>query len=108
MPDNTEKANCSKIEHVLYTFLGCIPMIVITFIMSYILYLDYVGNGYSFLKKDQFLSHIEKFEYEASLECVENKVKDSANLGGNFAPKSCFRYYSDFLISEEEADVLFK
>jgi hypothetical protein len=103
-------ANVPALHHFFYVLLGSVPMIITTAIMSYILYSDYARNNYSFWRKDLYLSNVEKHQYETALACNEdNYINDRRNFP-SCAPKTanCFRHYTDFVLSDQEAETLRK
>lgn len=99
-------AKVSPLQHFLYVLIGSIPMIITTVIMSYILYADYARNNYSFFRKDLYISNIDKTDYEKNdLDCGSEFKLDQGKCASS---QVCFRYFSDFLISDQDSKTLLK
>lgn len=106
MSSPLKKARINPFKERLYLLIGCIPMITVLTISCGLIYQDYVLNNYSFLGKSWHLSNVEKTSYDAEVSCIESEYSDLRQKFPSCAPKKCFRYFTDFLISENEGKIL--
>jgi len=94
MTKNKDEKEQEVVDSFFYTFLGCLPMIVLSSACFYFLYADYERNNYSFMDKSKFYSNSNPNDF----------FENSAQIG-DF---SCARYFTDYVISEDEARDLLK
>ena len=84
----------------LHVLIGSIPIIALSSLCFYLLYMDCKANGYSFLSKNKFYSNTNPNDF------FENVTQPShAHSKSNFV---CSRYFTDYVISEAESSVLLK
>jgi len=94
MSENKDDKGLEVVKSNLYVFLGCLPMIVLSSICVYLLYGDYERNNYSLMSKSRFYSNSNP-----------NDLFEKSAQIGEF---SCARYFTDYVITEDEANVLLK
>ncbi|RNA33503.1 2-oxoglutarate and iron-dependent oxygenase domain-containing 3-like [Brachionus plicatilis] len=108
MGKSSKTIHLSPFKERLYIFIGCIPMITVMAISFCLLYQDYALNNYNFMGKSWHLSNVEKTSYDVKVSCIEFEYSDLRKKFPSCAPKNCFRYFTDFLISENEGKTLLK
>lgn len=106
MSSSPKKVRIHPFKERLYVLIGCIPMVTVLIISSGLMYQDYALNNFSLLGKSWHLSNVEKTSYETEISCIESEYLNLRQKFPSCAPKKCFRYFTDFLISENEGKIL--
>lgn len=106
MSTSPKKVRFSPFKERLFVFIGSVPMITVLGISFVLMYQDYVLNDYNFLGKSWHLSNVEKTSYDVEIPCIDSEYLVLRNKYPSCAPKKCFRYFTDFLISDGDGKVL--
>ena len=93
----------SLILDLIYTIIGSTPMIIIGVISYNLLCEDYRINNNNFWAQSRFFSNTKPHEYFQNQTCLE-KSNDRKCSNTKF----CGRFFTDYLLTKEEARILLK
>ena len=94
MSKNKKNKVLDVVNSNFYLALGCLPVIILSSICFYLLYGDYERNNFSFMGKSRFYSNSNPNDY----------IENSSQIG----EFSCARYFTDYVLSENEVTTLLK
>ncbi|CAF0882260.1 unnamed protein product [Brachionus calyciflorus] len=108
MKGSTKVAKISPFKERLYVLIGCIPMITVMAISLFLVYEDYALNNFTYFGKSWHMSNVEKTTYDSNVPCVDSDYLADRSKYPSCASKQCFRYFTDFLITQNEGTILLK
>ena len=103
-----QAANTSSILEFIYIFIGSIPSITVMVLVASIFRKEYILNNYNFLLQNKLLSNVVQFDYFENVTCSENDYKNDRINFKQCAPSFCARFFSDFIVTDEEVKTLLK
>jgi hypothetical protein len=93
----------SLILDLIYTIVGSTPMIILVVICYYLLIEDYKVNNNNFWAQSKFFSNTKPHEYFQNQTCL-----DQSNDKICSDTKFCGRFFTDYLLTKDEARTLLK
>lgn len=102
----TKKKHDSFMSQFLLTTIGSIPTIGICVVCAYMFQQDYANNRFNFFEQPTLYGSIDKSEFYQNVTCDTNDYSNDKINFKTCAPKNCARYFTDKVISDNEANIL--
>ncbi len=110
MTSKSSKASKKKADSFLWqafcVIIGSIPMILMVLCIAYIFNKEYVVKKNNFWAKSIFFSRQEPGSHYEEVPCVEIDYRKDRRDFKECAPKHCARLFTDFVVTDDEADFL--
>lgn len=94
------------LKQIFGTLIGSIPLFLMMSCCGFILNKDYIAKGNNFWGQSHHFGLIEPHDYFEEVKCVDEEYEKDRRLYKNCSPKFCGRYFSDFIMNEEDTDLL--
>ncbi len=104
----SKKKHDSFLWQLFCVIIGSIPMILMAIFIAYIFNKEFVIKKNNFWAKSIFFSRVEPGSHYEEVPCVESDYRKDRQDFKDCTPKHCGRMFTDFVVTEDEADFLLK